>query len=62
VWIVTNVFAIYTYFNAGLSLAGFQYIFFLLNAFYGWYMWHLSKRANAPEPAAAVVEPELVEV
>lgn len=43
VWMVVNVFAIYTYFNAGLTLAAFQYVFFLANAFYGLYMWKKSK-------------------
>lgn len=39
VWAVVNVFAIYTYFHAGLALAGFQYIFFLANTAYGYYVW-----------------------
>jgi nicotinamide mononucleotide transporter len=39
VWAVVNVFAIYTYINVGASLAAFQYVFFLLNTFYGFYMW-----------------------
>lgn len=39
IWAIVNVFAIYTYFTAGLTLVGFQYIFFLLNTFYGYYMW-----------------------
>lgn len=55
VWAVVNVFAIYTYFHAGLALAGFQYIFFLLNAFYGLYMWSESRKAVAlPQQEAAV--------
>lgn len=39
VWMVVNVFAIYTYSQAGLSLVAFQYVFFLANTFYGLYMW-----------------------
>ncbi len=39
VWAVVNVAAIYTYFNADLNLAGFQYIFFLLNTVYGYVQW-----------------------
>lgn len=39
VWAVVNVFAIYTYFTAGLFLAAFQYVFFLLNTGYGFYTW-----------------------
>jgi nicotinamide mononucleotide transporter len=46
VWIVVNVFAIYTYSTAGLALAAFQYVFFLANAFYGWYMWNKSKKES----------------
>jgi len=42
VWAVVNVFAIYTYFNAGLTLAAFQYIFFLANTVYGFVMWNNS--------------------
>lgn len=55
VWIVVNVFAIYTYSQAGLALAAFQYVFFLINAFYGWYMWNKSKRASAIEPVPAAI-------
>lgn len=43
IWMVVNVFAIYTYFTAGLHLAAFQYVSFLANAFYGLYMWKKSK-------------------
>lgn len=53
VWAVVNVFAIYTYFTAGFALAGFQYIFFLANTFYGFYMWRVSMKNY--------VEPEVVE-
>lgn len=45
VWAVVNVFAIYTYSVAGLPLVAFQYVFFLLNSFYGMYMWNLSRKA-----------------
>lgn len=55
VWIVVNVFAIYTYGAAGLALVVFQYMFFLANAFYGWYMWNKSKRSAAVEPVPALV-------
>lgn len=47
VWMVVNVFAIYTYATAGLPLAAFQYVFFLLNAFYGLAMWRNSMRGSA---------------
>ena len=39
VWAAMNCFAIYTYFNIGLPLVGFQYIFFLLNAFWALRVW-----------------------
>lgn len=44
VWATVNVFAIYTYGTAGLALVVFQYVFFLLNVFYGWYMWNSSMK------------------
>lgn len=46
IWAIVNVAAIYVYFTTGLALAGFQYIFFLLNTVYGWYMWRKSMEAN----------------
>lgn len=55
VWTVVNVFAIYTYSTTGLALAAFQYIFFLVNAFYGWYMWNKSKQDSVVEPVPAAV-------
>lgn len=58
VWIVVNVFAIYTYSTAGLPLAAFQYVFFLLNAFYGMYMWNVSRKASAQPVAAGAAVPE----
>lgn len=42
IWALVNMFAIYTYFTAGLTLVGFQYIFFLLNTAYGYYEWKRS--------------------
>lgn len=54
IWAVVNVFAIYTYFTAGLALAGFQYVFFLLNTAYGFYMWKQSQKVIT-EPAMAPV-------
>ena len=48
VWVIVNVAAIYTYFNAGLALAGFQYIFFLGNTVFGALVWYKSlKEDNA---------------
>lgn len=54
-WTVVNVFAIYTYAEAGLALVVFQYIFFLLNAFYGWYMWNKSMKTQPVEPLPQAV-------
>jgi nicotinamide mononucleotide transporter len=42
IWAIMNVIAIYVYFNSGLYLAAFQYVFFLANTVYGWYMWNNS--------------------
>jgi nicotinamide mononucleotide transporter len=47
VWALVNVFAIYTYFHAGLALAGFQYIFFLANTAYGYVMWRKSREGQS---------------
>jgi nicotinamide mononucleotide transporter len=46
VWAAVNVFAIYTYANAGLALVAFQYVFFLLNTVYGFIMWNRSRNEN----------------
>jgi len=43
VWALVNVFAIYTYATTGLPLVAFQYVFFLANTIYGFYMWNRSK-------------------
>jgi len=45
-WIVINVFSIYLYFTSGLYIVAFQYVFFLLNAFFGAYMWWKSYEKN----------------
>lgn len=42
VWLVMNLFAIYTYAKAGLALVAFQYVFFFLNTMYGYYAWNRS--------------------
>lgn len=39
VWAVVNVFSIWLYFNQGLYLVAFQYIFFLGNTIFGYYTW-----------------------
>lgn len=52
VWVVVNVFAIYTYFNAGLGLAGFQYVFFLANTAIGYMTWRKSMQVDKDQYAA----------
>lgn len=42
VWAIVNVFAIYTYIEAGLFLVALQYVFFLANTAYGYVMWRRS--------------------
>lgn len=39
VWIVVNILSIHFYFQGGLYLVAFQYLFFLGNAFYGLWTW-----------------------
>ena len=53
IWALVNVFAIYTYFTAGLALVGFQYLFFLANTVYGFIMWDKSRKTQivATQPA-----------
>ena len=48
IWVAVNVVSIYVYYNSGLYLVAIQYIFFLLNTVFGWYMWNKSMQ---PQPA-----------
>lgn len=43
VWFIVNVISIYTYWQAGLVLVAFQYIFFLMNTFWGYVEWRNTK-------------------
>ncbi|MFS0887009.1 nicotinamide riboside transporter PnuC [Aeromicrobium sp. 179-A 4D2 NHS] len=54
VWGIVNVAAIYTYFNTGLYLAGFQYVFFLANACFGAWVWYRAKTTNDTNRGDAV--------
>lgn len=64
VWAVVNVLAIYTYFSADLTLAGFQYITFLINTVIGWVIWNRSRHAKSvrtddsftPDPRALAAD------
>lgn len=47
VWLAVDVLATYEYYNSHLYLVAFQYLFFLLNTFYGMYVFYLSwKNSN----------------
>lgn len=43
VWIIVNVISIYVYYNSGLYTVAIQYIYFLINAFIGIYVWKITK-------------------
>lgn len=53
IWAILNVIAIGVYFDTGLYLAAIQYVFFLANAFYGYYEWNKSMTKNMAREAAA---------
>lgn len=40
VWILVNILSIWFFATNGLTLVAFQYVFFLMNAFYGMYRWN----------------------
>lgn len=46
VWAIVNIFSIVLYFNAGLYLVAFQYVFFLFNTIYGMISWKKSMVCN----------------
>lgn len=46
VWVVINVIAVPLYWSQGLSLVAVQYVVFLINAFYGWYVWTKSMQRS----------------
>lgn len=39
VWIFVNILSIWLFFDQGLYLIAFQFVFFLGNAFWGWWSW-----------------------
>lgn len=47
VWLVMNVFAIYTYAKAGLALVAFQYVAFFINTFVGMVLWNRSRNEQS---------------
>lgn len=58
VWAIVNVFAIYTYASAGLALAAFQYVFFLLNTVYGYVIWQRNRQVVTMRPEPVLVKEE----
>lgn len=42
VWSIVNVISIWLYFSTGAFFLGVQFVFFLLNSFYGFYKWKIS--------------------
>lgn len=46
VWILVDIASIWLYFQNGLYIVTFQYVFFLLNAFYGYYEWNKTYKAR----------------
>jgi len=47
-WALVNVVAIVVYFSSGLAIVGVQYVFFLGNAVYGFWMWRRAMRDGVP--------------
>lgn len=46
VWAVVNVLSIYLFWVVGLGLVFIQFILFLANTLFGWYMWQKSMKAK----------------
>lgn len=46
IWIFVNIGSIIVFFDNGLYISMFQYVFFLANAFFGAYMWWKSMNKN----------------
>ena len=49
-WAIVNVVAIVTYWNAGLTLVAFQFMFFLANTAYGYFMWKRTMYSEELKP------------
>lgn len=45
VWMAVNVVAIWTYWHADAKIVALQFVFFLANAFWGYYMWRKTQHA-----------------
>lgn len=63
IWLIVDIIATYEYFASHLYLVAFQYVFFALNAVYGFYVWYRSMHddrvrtndSNAPNIGALAV-------
>lgn len=47
VWIVVNIISIPLYIASGYPLVAFQFVFFLANAFWGYYEWHQARKSQS---------------
>lgn len=47
VWFVVDVFAVYTYYEAGYYLVALQFFFFLLNTFWGAWSWYRTMESRS---------------
>lgn len=43
IWIIVNIISIYVYYKSGLYVVAIQYMYFLINAFLGLYIWKLKE-------------------
>lgn len=60
-WILVNIVSIWLFFTTGLFIVAFQYVFFLLNAFYGYYEWNKTippKIDNFEESLKELIAPD----
>ena len=62
VWIVVDIVSIWLYFQTGLFVVAFQYVFFLLNAFYGFFEWkkHLEPTYDGPDNFEEAIKEEFL--
>ena len=59
-WALINIGSIWLYFNTELYIVAFQYVFFLLNAFYGFWLWKNSMVAKGNNDLTTATESGLV--
>lgn len=56
VWIVVNILAIWLFFDQGMYLVAFQFVFFLGNAFWGWWSWSKTMQPSIKDMARMLYE------